>query len=599
MKKTLLYLAAALACSTGFTSCDDDFESPKMIVPTATIEANTTIAELKAAFASTSESNYANVVGNKDSDGTHYIIAGRVTSSDQAGNYFKQIVIADETSAIQLDVDAYDLYESYQLGQEVVLDVTGLYCGAYGKLVQIGAAPSSGYPSRIASATFSEHAQVNGLSKPDAIQATEVTISELNTIKNVTEDWLNWQCRLVTIKGVTFDDAGKETLSTSGSNGVSRTIKDADGNSIIVYTSGYSDFYDYYCPTGSGDITAILSCYNANWQLRLVSIDGLQNFETLSQQPSETPGGNGNETGGAGTEENPYTVADVNAGASSTSAWVKGYIVGWIEGQVLSSGAHFDAAATVQTNVLLADSKDCTDVSLCIPVQLPSGEIRNAVNLQNNPGNLGKELMIQGSLEKYFGTAGVKSATAYKLEGADNETPTTPTDPVSSLDENFDASTSLPTGWTQVQIAGTKTWYVTAYNGNNYAAMTGYKGTAPFDSWLVSPAIDMSKVTNKTLTFDTQVNGYSSKTSVFEAYVLTSADVANATKTKLNATMATAPASGYSDWASSGSIDLSSYSGTIYIAFRYYATTDDNYATWCLDNVKLNAAASTSAKRRK
>jgi hypothetical protein len=129
--------------------------------------------------------------------------------------------------------------------------------------------------------------------------------------------------------------------------------------------------------------------------------------------------------------------------------------------------------------------------------------------------------------------------------------------------------------------------------------MTGYKGTAPFDSWLVSPAIDMSKVTNKTLTFDTQVNGYSSKTSVFEAYVLTSADVANATKTKLNATMATAPASGYSDWASSGSIDLSSYSGTIYIAFRYYATTDDNYATWCLDNVKLNAAASTSAKRRK
>jgi hypothetical protein len=124
--------------------------------------------------------------------------------------------------------------------------------------------------------------------------------------------------------------------------------------------------------------------------------------------------------------------------------------------------------------------------------------------------------------------------------------------------------------------------------------MTGYKGTAPFDSWLFTPAVDMSKVTNKVLTFDTQVNGYGSKTTVFEAYVLNSTDPTTATlKDKLTFTQATAPDSGYSSWASSGSIDLSKYSGVIYIGWRYYATTDDNYATWCLDNVVLGDGASS------
>ena len=117
--------------------------------------------------------------------------------------------------------------------------------------------------------------------------------------------------------------------------------------------------------------------------------------------------------------------------------------------------------------------------------------------------------------------------------------------------------------------------------------MTGYKGTAPFDSWLITPAINMNKVENKVLNFRTQVNGYGSTTSKIGVYVLTSADPASCEPVKLNANFATAPASGYSDWTNSGDIDLSSYSGTIFIGFRYEATSDANYATWCVDDVVL------------
>ncbi len=455
--------------------------------------------------------------------------------------------------------------------------------------MQLGAAPTSGYPSRIAKDTFTSDkvVQLNGLSNPDAVTPTVVTISELQAIKADKNLWLDWQCRLITIEGVTFDNAGKQTLSTSGSNGVSQNFGNSDGK-IILYTSGYSDFYDYYCPTGTGNVTGILSCYNDNWQVRLNSIEGLSGFETLEKAPSggDTPG----QTTGNGAEATPFTVADVIGGATGTDVWVKGYIVGWIEGQVLAEGAHFDASnVSSNTNLLIAASPDVKAVAQCVPVQLPTGDVRNALNLKDHPGYIGKEVMLKGSLEKYFGAVGLKSVSDYKIDGGGDTPPAGPVEPVSSINQNFDASTNVPAGWSQIQVAGNKSWYVTTFQENNYIAMTGYKGTAPFDQYLLTPPVDMSKVTDKTLTFDTQVNGYGSKTSKIEVLVLTDADLAKATSTTLDAKFATAPASGYSEWVNSGKIDLSKFTGTIYIAFRYSATSDANYATWCVDNVKLNA----------
>lgn len=179
--------------------------------------------------------------------------------------------------------------------------------------------------------------------------------------------------------------------------------------------------------------------------------------------------------------------------------------------------------------------------------------------------------------------SGVQGFTPYE------PTPVEPVDPVSSINENFDASTNIPAGWTELKVEGNKAWYIATYSGNNYASMTGYKGTAPFDSWLLTPPVDMAKVTAKTLVFDTQVNGYGSTTSVFEVYVLDNPDPAKATlKDKLAPALPTAPASGYSSWLTSGTLDLSKYTGTVYIGFRYTATTDANYATWCVDNVKID-----------
>ncbi|MDD6888659.1 MAG: DUF6359 domain-containing protein [Bacteroidales bacterium] len=135
---------------------------------------------------------------------------------------------------------------------------------------------------------------------------------------------------------------------------------------------------------------------------------------------------------GEGTEANPFTVADIiKINPSDTKSneqypdkyWVKGYIVGRCDGQAFAPV--FDATPVEgidmqSANIVLAPSADCTEKELCIPVQLPTGDVRTALNLVDNPTNLGKEVHVYGNIYKYFSVPGVKNTNNYKLNSTDS-----------------------------------------------------------------------------------------------------------------------------------------------------------------------------------
>ncbi len=129
-------------------------------------------------------------------------------------------------------------------------------------------------------------------------------------------------------------------------------------------------------------------------------------------------GGGGGEQTGAGSYDDPYSVSAAIAAGSGTGVYVKAFIVGYVEGQVLSSGAHFTAeGCDVKTNLLIAESASETDVTKCMPVQLPNGDVRTGLNLVDHPDYLGKEVKLYGNIEKYFGAPGVKSVTYAEIGG--------------------------------------------------------------------------------------------------------------------------------------------------------------------------------------
>ena len=127
---------------------------------------------------------------------------------------------------------------------------------------------------------------------------------------------------------------------------------------------------------------------------------------------------------GKGTKENPFTVADVmalnNELASSQKYWVIGYIVG---GCVDKLDNLVTKTNSLASNIALAatDSEFGTDY---IPVALVSkSNARAALNIKDNPSNVGKQVKVCGTLEKYFETTGVKNvSTAEDYEIISNPT---------------------------------------------------------------------------------------------------------------------------------------------------------------------------------
>lgn len=176
---------------------------------------------------------------------------------------------------------------------------------------------------------------------------------------------------------------------------------------------------------------------------------------------------------GTGTAADPYSVAEViamGADLNVASATVKGYIVGYVNGQVISTGAKFTTEGAAYSNVLIADAQNCTDVTACVPVQLvQKTDIRAAVNLGDNPGNFGKSLAITGQLTKYFGVPGVKEPTAYTIDGV-GTTPDTPDTP-SETTATFGYVKTVTSGKQYAIVCDSK---VAVPNTGNY----GYLSTA-------------------------------------------------------------------------------------------------------------------------
>ncbi len=120
---------------------------------------------------------------------------------------------------------------------------------------------------------------------------------------------------------------------------------------------------------------------------------------------------------GDGTEASPYNITSVTTVGTGTNVYVKGFIVGYISGKSFDDAVIGADTCTVLTNLLLASSATETNKSKCIPVQLPTGVIRSGLNLSQNKGNLGKEVVLCGNIERYFGQTGIKNVVYATIDG--------------------------------------------------------------------------------------------------------------------------------------------------------------------------------------
>ena len=427
MKKLkALYVGMAMtAAAASLTSCQADMDAPALVEPKATMEANTTISDFKTAFA-----DQTVLCPMKDEETqTPYIIKGRVISSDATGNIYKSIVIQDETAALAISINQGSTYTDYRLGQEIVLNATGLYIGYYNGLQQIGwydlynDEPSLTF---LAWDYFLAHSELNGFPNPDVKYVAQdetwpaenpyCIVTTFSQLPSTDEAFRNMQSQLVEFRNVHFEEGGKETYAPYQES-VNRTLVDASGSTLTVRTSGYSNFYNEMIPEGTGTVRGILSYYGDAWQLLLRSLDDVIITEK-------------------GQKDDPYTIEEAIAAQNEGFAgWVEAYIVGSVKAGVNDVTSNddviFGADAEMDNNILIAASADETDWTKCLAVELPQGSaFRAAVNLVDNPQAYKKAILVNGTLSTFLGMPGLTgnggTASDVEVDGITIGSGTTP-----------------------------------------------------------------------------------------------------------------------------------------------------------------------------
>ena len=121
MKKLTCIIALIFSISCVQT---DDFEIPKIELEPTTISATTNIKAIKSAFEQSGEEIYT--FFEKDNS----IVEGYVISSDEAGNFYKTLIIQDNfenpSTGIEIMIDQKALFTKYNFGRKVFINLAGL-----------------------------------------------------------------------------------------------------------------------------------------------------------------------------------------------------------------------------------------------------------------------------------------------------------------------------------------------------------------------------------------------------------------------------------------------------------------------------------------
>lgn len=289
--KYIKFLVAALLFGGIATSCmDDDWNDPtgenapfgnnNIVEETSKI---VTIKELKAKTVDKFEASVANGLVEITED---WQLKARVTGNDIQGNIYNEVAVEDESGeGLLICIQKGGLYGFLPVGQEILVNLKGLYIGLYGNNVQIGMpyTNSSGrtFPSRMAFNIWNEHFKILGTADASKVQPEEFDVTKLKDVAYIKSH----RGKLMTLKNVEMAKAdGKlawaPEADKDAGNGVSRTVK-INGKAqslMVVRSSSYADFAALAMPTGKVNLTGIFTVYATNpskygytWQILLRS----------------------------------------------------------------------------------------------------------------------------------------------------------------------------------------------------------------------------------------------------------------------------------------------------------------------------------------
>ncbi|MBL7776674.1 MAG: hypothetical protein JNK66_00105 [Chitinophagales bacterium] len=256
--KKILNTIVALALLTSISSCvKEKYDSPPEFGVDPDVTANFSIDSVKG------RSNGQNYQFQEE-----LVIKGVVVANDKGGNVYQNIIIEDSTGGISVRIDRTSLYADYPVGRRVFIKLKGLWVGTYAGLYQIGGYISETNSLQPISSSLVDRYILKGVWGLPVVPLA-ININQLNN---------SYQNRLIELNGVEFalTDIDKTYADGYNKGSLNRNLKDCNGGTIIVRTSGYANFANSKTPSGNGKLVAVYSVFNTTGQLIIRDLDDVK-----------------------------------------------------------------------------------------------------------------------------------------------------------------------------------------------------------------------------------------------------------------------------------------------------------------------------------
>jgi len=613
-------------------SCKDlDYDNPPAGGSDPNLPVNATIAQLKA----------KHTLGQYEEVTEDLILEALVISNDQAGNFFKQLIVQDTSGGIEIRVDVTDLHTFYPVGRKIYILAKGLWLGDYNGITQLGAGlgandqgvaeliriPEPILPTYIKVATYGNPVL------PKIKTIDQLSVSDVSTLIQIDNAQF-----IPADTGVTYADAVLQQT-------INLDIEDCAGSKIIIRSSGYASFANVLTPSGGGSIVAIVSIFGTTYQM------GIRDLDDVSME-------------GPRCSTNQYTVADLRQLFAQGTTSVPG---GTMQGTVISD---YNSLSVTGRNLYIQDATGGIVLRFTANHTFNLGDL---INVDVSGGILGEFnglLQVDGldtggsgvvshpgdvtprtatvlevlnnaqawestlvKIEKvvlkdnsiYNGSVTVQDKTGSMILFTRSQSTfaseVLPTDTVSitaivsdfnapqliirnssdvkgggivvvdDLDESFtsiadNADVILP-GWVNIAVKGTRLWRGKVFSGNHYAQATAFQDAATeMESWLVTPEIVLD--VPKKISFESAyANFVQDGLSIWISSDFNGINVSAASWTELHPTIATSgdPANAF---IPSGAIDLSGFTGPVRVGFKYVGSGPNGQtSSFRVDNVKV------------
>lgn len=256
----ILTLLSVLTLIVTISSCvnDDDYSLPNVTIQDPNITPNATFEGVI--------SRYEQAVADGDDiavfdEAQEVYIEGYVISSDQAGNFFEELILQNKTDdsdpnedprlGLRVEVNVGSLSDTYEMGRKVYIKMNGLAIGESNGVFTIGK-PEGNEVGQIQAYEYRDFI-IRG---PEVMEITPKVVA----ISNLTEDDEN---TLIQLENMQIN-RNQLALTYAGEPGDEfdgfRTLEScSDGGSITLQTSTFADFKSLQIPQLSGNITGILS----------------------------------------------------------------------------------------------------------------------------------------------------------------------------------------------------------------------------------------------------------------------------------------------------------------------------------------------------